>query len=80
MAQGVTALDVDQFDKAINYFTQVIKLRPKSSLGYLCRGVALSAEGKKDQAREDFQTVLRLVSPSTPVGKDAQNRMNLLTP
>ncbi len=47
-------------DEAMNYADQACQLAPDHPDAHTCRGLALSGLGRQQEAREEFQTALRL--------------------
>jgi tetratricopeptide (TPR) repeat protein len=51
-------------DKALEYFQKAIALAPNRMIHHYCYGDALARLGRKDQAKAEFQKVLRLTATS----------------
>lgn len=49
--KGLIAARAGQYDEALPYFDQVLKLKRDSAFAWLCRGVSLNAVGNHHQAR-----------------------------
>jgi tetratricopeptide (TPR) repeat protein len=59
-AQGQMWLRRGQFDRALDRFTEMIRLRSQDGNGYLGRGMANESLGNLDQAVEDYTAAIRL--------------------
>jgi len=53
-------LEKKEFDKAIEDYTQEIRLDPQRRLVYFCRGEAYAGKGEYDKAISDYTQQLRL--------------------
>jgi len=60
---------IDQYDKAISDFTEIIRLNPDSYHAYVDRGEIYKKMGQMDQAIQDFGNTLSL-SPDEGLSKD----------
>jgi len=58
--RGVEALDKKDYDKAIQEFTEAIRLDPKQVNGFIYRGIAYSNKQNLDKAIDDFTEAIRL--------------------
>lgn len=59
-SRGVAYLCLKQFDRALEEENQLIKIAPKSWIGFWARGLAHYASGKVDLALADFNTAVQL--------------------
>jgi len=50
--KGLMAARTDQYDEALSYFEQVLKIKRDFAYAWLCKGVSLNACGNFHQARE----------------------------
>jgi tetratricopeptide (TPR) repeat protein len=48
------------FDRALEAFTQLLRLRPENAQSYLVRGLAQDARGDLEQAAADYSSAIRL--------------------
>ena len=60
VAGWTRASEVVPLDKAVDYYTEQIRLNPKSAHAYLCRGAVLDEKGRTDAAIADYNQALRL--------------------
>jgi tetratricopeptide (TPR) repeat protein len=58
--RGATYLLAERYDRAVQEFSQAIKLQPQDSEGYYFRGVSYQALSKHAEALSDFATAIRL--------------------
>ena len=58
--KGLTCANREQYDKAIDHYTEVLKLNPQQVEVYNNRGNAYRAKGNSDCAIEDYNTAIKL--------------------
>ena len=71
---GLIYLQLGQTDKALEYFSRAIKLRPNDARLHLNLGIALTQQKKVDQAIGAYRKALSI----SPNYHTAQNRLNAL--
>jgi tetratricopeptide (TPR) repeat protein len=59
--KGLKALEVNNYDSAIDSFTQVIRINGKNPSSYISRGTALYGKKNYSGAIEDYNTAIKLV-------------------
>ncbi len=57
---GVACGDKGDYDKAIEHFTEAIRIDPKNDNGYFLRGIVWTNKEEYDKAIEDFTEAIRL--------------------
>src|SRR5215471_18166673 len=60
MSQGQTDINNGDYDRAIEAFSDAMRLDPKSALAFTNRGVAYERRGDMDRAIADFSEAIRL--------------------
>ncbi|MDR0587673.1 MAG: tetratricopeptide repeat protein [Burkholderiales bacterium] len=58
--KGNAALDNGDYDSAIEYFNETLKVKPDSAGAYISRGIAFGSKGNIDQAIADFDQAIKL--------------------
>jgi len=64
-SDGVFALQVQKYDRAIELFTLALQKNPKFAPAYFDRAIAYSKKGDYDKSIADFQQVIQL-NPDNP--------------
>jgi tetratricopeptide (TPR) repeat protein len=58
--RGKSFMDEGMFDRAVEAFTEVIRLRPRSDVAYFNRGTAYLAQGRHEAALVDFNRAIQI--------------------
>src|SRR5580698_4847095 len=58
--QGLIAADKKDFEQAVTWFTESIRLKPDDATAYSGRGFAYDRKGDHDKAIADFTEAIRL--------------------
>src|SRR5262245_3116711 len=58
--RGVTWVELRRYDRAVDDFTQAIRLRPDNPVAFNDRGVTYMKKGDHDRAIADFDQAIRL--------------------
>jgi tetratricopeptide (TPR) repeat protein len=75
--QGKKYFDAGNYQEALRYLSEAIRLDPKNQQGHSLAGVAYTKLGKWADARREFEIVVRL-NPNSPEAKQAQNWLKRL--
>ena len=58
---GIALSDKGEYERAITCYTEAIRIDPAYWYAYNDRGLALWAVGRRDEARQDYEAVKRLL-------------------
>jgi len=75
--KGKKYFDTGNYQEALRYLSEAIRLDPKNQQGHSLAGVAYTKLGKWGDARREFEIVVRL-NKNSPEGKQAQNWLKRL--
>jgi tetratricopeptide (TPR) repeat protein len=64
-SEGMFALQVQKYDRAIEFFTLALQKNPKFAPAYFDRAIAFSKKGDYDKSIADFQQAIQL-NPDNP--------------
>lgn len=75
--KGKKYFDAGNYQEALRYLSEAIRLDPKNQQGHSLSGVAYTKLGKWGDARREFEIVVRL-NPNSAEGQQAQNWLKRL--
>jgi tetratricopeptide (TPR) repeat protein len=75
--KGSDALDQKDFDSAIKYFSQVIKMNPREVAAYINRGIAYSHKNELERAIANYTLAIGI---NPKLSEAYQNRGNMTFP
>lgn len=67
-SRGIAYYDKDDYDRAIQDYTEAIRLDPKQADFFMCRGIAYHRKGDYDRAIQDFTVATRVTSKEAAWG------------
>jgi len=73
--RGFLYMEKNDYDKAIEDFTQAININPEESISFSFRGLAYKETGDFEKAREDFETSLK-INPNDEMVKKYLEEIN----